>query len=206
MSATQPSKLMASVIPEPVDESRLTVLHIGNAMPETVDFFSNYRCRLYFVDLFTELPIHDQDDSLPSLAEQFAAWFCFPKGTQFDVCLFWDIFNYLDDDAMLALQVALRPYLGVRTRAHAFAVHNLRSPRNEKCYSLRSVDMLGEKPRTHPLAGYAPHNQGQLKELLTDFDLVRNVLLSDGRLEMALGARITTAAGETSRARQRVIL
>ena len=48
MSTMQPSKLMASVIPEPLEESRITVLHIGNAQPETVDFFSNYRCRLHF--------------------------------------------------------------------------------------------------------------------------------------------------------------
>jgi hypothetical protein len=206
MSVTQPSKLMASVIPEPLEESRLTVLHIGNAQPETVDFFSKYRCRLHFVDLFAELPIHDRDDSLPPLAEQFDTWFCFPKGTQFDLCLFWDVFNYLDDEAMRALQVALRPYLGVKTRAHAFAVHNLKSPRNEKCYSLKSLDVLGEKPRTQPLAGYAPHNQGQLKALLTDFDLVRNVLLSDGRLEMALGVKAQVATSETDRTRQRVIL
>ena len=205
MSTTQPSKLMASVIPGPLEESRLTVLHIGSAQPETVDFFSSYRCRLHFVDLFAELPIHDRDDSLPPLPEQFDALFCFPRGTQFDVCLFWDIFNYLDVEAMLALQVTLRPYLGVKTRAHAFALHNLRSPRNEKCYSLRSVDVLGEKLRTQALPGYAPHNQAQLKELLTDFDLVRNVLLPDGRLEMALGTKAQAAAGETARTRQRVI-
>ncbi|MEP0201795.1 MAG: hypothetical protein ABJ084_08040 [Halioglobus sp.] len=206
MTTTQPSKLMASVIPEPLEESRITVLHIGNAQPETVDFFSNYRCRLHFVDLFAELPIHDRDDNLPSLAEQFDGLFSFPKSTQFDVCLFWDIFNYLDDDAMFALQVALRPYLGAKTRAHAFAVHNLRSPRNEKCYSVRSVDVLGEKPWEQPLPGYAPHNQAQLKELLTDFELIRNVLLSDGRLEMALGARVHAAARDTDKTRQRVIL
>jgi len=203
MSTTQISKLMGSVIPEPLEESRITVLHVGNAQPETVEFFSNYRCRLHFVDLFAELPIHDGSDDLPPLSEQFAALFCFPKGTQFDVCLFWDIFNYLDDHAMLAFQAALQPYLGAKTRGHALAVHNLRSPQNEKCYSLRSADVLGEKPRTESLPGYAPHNQAQLKELLTEFELVRNVLLSDGRLEMALAAK--PKAG-TSVARRRIIL
>ena len=121
-------------------------------------------------------------------------------------CASSGMFSIISMTKQRALQVALRPYLGVKTRAHAFAVHNLKSPRNEKCYSLKSLDVLGEKPRTQPLAGYAPHNQGQLKALLTDFDLVRNVLLSDGRLEMALGVKAQVATSETDRTRQRVIL
>jgi hypothetical protein len=194
------------VIPEPLEESRLTALHIGNALPETVDFFSRFRCRLHFVDLFAELPIHDRDDDQLVLSEQFDRLFSFPQGTQFDLCLFWDIFNYLDEPAMLALQVALRPYLGTKTRAHAFVVHNLRSPKNEMCYSLKSADELLACQRPQPLPGYAPHNQGRLKALLTDFDLVRNVLLSDGRLELVLNAKAQSTQNEATLNRQRFIL
>jgi hypothetical protein len=206
MSVIQQSKLLASVIPEPVEEIRLTVLHIGNALPETVDFFYRFRCRLHFVDLFAELPMHERDDDLPVLSEQFDRLFDFPQGTQFDLCLFWDIFNYLDEQAMLALQVALRPCLGAKTRAHGFVVHNLRSPKNEMYYSLKSADELLARERPLPLPGYSPHNQGRLKELLTDFDLARNLLLPDGRLELVLNARVQSMRNEATLNQTRFIL
>ena len=43
---------------------RLNVLEIGPALPETVEFFSRYKCRLYFVDLFNEAFIRDQQAEL----------------------------------------------------------------------------------------------------------------------------------------------
>ena len=35
------------------DDERLTILDLGPAAPETVDFFGQFRCRLFFADLFS---------------------------------------------------------------------------------------------------------------------------------------------------------
>ena len=55
MTDTQPSRLLPKLF-ERVDPSRpLTVLILGPALPETVSFFSQFRCKLHVVDLAREL-------------------------------------------------------------------------------------------------------------------------------------------------------
>ena len=41
------------------------MLHIGCAPPETVEFFSRYRCKLIFVDLFDDLDQPSPARTLP---------------------------------------------------------------------------------------------------------------------------------------------
>lgn len=53
----QQSKLLPALFPHPEDCERLTVLHIGPAVQDTLDFFAAYRCQLHIRDLFAELPL-----------------------------------------------------------------------------------------------------------------------------------------------------
>ena len=102
MTATQPSKLLSSLSAQSDMEERLTVLHIGPAMPETVEFFSRYRSKLFFVDILSELPVvHDEDDGL-TLEQQFSGLLALPPKTRIDICLFWDLFNFLSSEAIAA--------------------------------------------------------------------------------------------------------
>ena len=190
MTSTQPSKLLSNLFENIDEEARLTVLHIGPALPETVDFFSNFRCKLHFLDLFGELPIVAEDDVRLSLDKQFAELMQFPAGTYFDICLFWDIFNYLDADAIASFLLTLRPHLRNNSVAHGFAVHNLRSPPVDQVYGVSEADLLTLRPRAITLPGYAPHPQSRLKTLLACFDFDRSVLLADSRLEMVLSAKL----------------
>jgi hypothetical protein len=171
------------------EDRRIKVLDVGSAGPDTVNFFSQYRCKLHFIDLFSELPFNFDPEVGQSLQQQFDVVMQFPAGTQFDICLFWDLFNYLDRDAAVAFQNALRPYLHDKSLAHGFSVHNPRTPRSDQVYGLMQRDELSLKPRPSKLPGYAPHNQKQLQETLSDFSFERSVLLSDGRLELFLRAR-----------------
>jgi hypothetical protein len=191
MSATQPSQLLSSLF-APFDlDRRLTVLHIGPALPETVEFFSRFRCKLFFVDLFSELPLEaDEETGLP-LEQQIADLLALPPETRFDICLFWDVFNFLDSRAVSALMGALRPHLHSESLAHGFAVYNLKSPQGGKFYGIRECNALNVRNRPSMLPGYAPHPQSKLKTLLNCFNFHRSVLLADGRLELLLRANLT---------------
>lgn len=191
----QPSKLLPSLFKnideriKNIDETeRLTVLHIGPAQQSTLDFFSAYRCQLHVRDLFSELPIKESEDG-PPISEQFTQSLQLPPQTQFDLCLFWDIFNFLDTAACTAFLQLLRPHLHGGTRGHAFAVHNLRSKRAHNVYGIENLDSLSIKSRAAALPGYAPHSQRELKELLYCFDMERSVLLPDSRLELLLRSK-----------------
>jgi len=190
MTSTQPSKLLSNLFEHIDEDARLTVLHIGPALPETVDFFSRYRCKLHFLDLFGELPIEAEEDVPLSLDKQFAELMQFPAGTYFDICLFWDLFNYLGSDAIAAFLLTLRPHLHASSLAHGFAVHNLRSPPGDQIYAISELDALTVRQRATALPGYAPHPQSRLKTLLSCFRFDRSVLLADSRLEMLLSASL----------------
>jgi len=143
------------------------------------------------LDLFSDLPIVvGEEDGSTALHQWFEELMQFPAGTVFDVCLFWDLFNYLDRDAVLAFVAALRPYLRKGSRAHGFALHNLNSPREDRFYGIQSAEALSIRQRRSPLPGYSPHTQGKLKNMLYCFNFERVVLLSDGRLELLLRAKV----------------
>jgi len=190
VTASQPSKLLSSLFQNLDPEQRLTVLHIGPALPETVDFFSAFRCKLYFNDLFSELPIVESEDGDPSLVQTFTELLQLPPGVKFDICLFWDLFNFLDKEAIAAFLSVLRPHLHKTTVAHGFAVHNLRNPQGDQLYGIARLDALNIRSRATALPGYAPHAQGKLKTMLNCFNFDRSVLLPDSRLELLFSARL----------------
>lgn len=188
MTSTQPSSLLAALFEQIDDDQTLTVLETGPALQETVEFFSRYRCRLHVLNLFSELPIREEEGG-PSLRDQFSGLLQFPEGTTFDICLFWDLFNFLDRDAILAFMAALRPHLRPGSLAHGFAVHNQNVPQDDRRYGISAADALSVRPRPGQLPGYAPHTQSKLKNLLYCFNFDRTVLLAGSRLEFLLRAR-----------------
>ncbi len=191
MTPSQSSVLLPSLFERIEEGQRLTVLHIGSALPETVEFFSRYRCKLHFIDLFCDLPsLVPGDDATPPLAQKFLELMHIPRGTRFDLCLFWDLFNFLDRAAIAAMVGTLRPHLQDTTRAHGFAVHSLKTPPSGKVYGIRELDEISVRPRPAPLPGYSPRNQGQLERVLDCFAVSRSVLLPESRLELLLHAKL----------------
>ncbi len=188
--STQASKLLPYLFEQIDEEQTVTVFHVGPALPETVDFFSIYRCKLHFIDLFCELPIVASEDAVPTQVQLFEDLLQFPAHTRFDICLFWDLFNFLDSSAINAFLAVLRPYLKENSMAHAFSVHNLRTPQGSHLYSINQRDTLSFRNRRAALPGYAPHSQSELKELLNCFRVERSVLLPDSRLELLLQTRL----------------
>jgi hypothetical protein len=166
------------------------VLNIGPALSETVEFFSRFRCKLYFVDLFDDLPeLNAGIDDTPPPLQLFSESLKFPGDTRFDLCLFWDLFNFLDPEAIAALQQALSPHLHGGSLAHGFAVHNRRTEQSGKLYGVRESNQLSVRSRPAALPGYSPYNQGQLEKMLVCFRVTRSVLLPDSRLELLFHAR-----------------
>ena len=194
MISTQPSKLLAQLFKHIEEDQRVEVLHIGPALPETVDFFSHFRCKLHFVDLFSELPFTQPDDSddepCISLEQQFAEQLDLPPETKLDICLFWDLFNFLESDAIAAFLAALQPHLHSGSFAHGFTAHNLTAPQDGQIYGIRELDALSVRHRQQALPGYTPHGQTQLQNLIDCFSFDHSVLLPDSRLEVLLRARL----------------
>ncbi|RLQ22420.1 hypothetical protein DWB85_07310 [Seongchinamella sediminis] len=189
MSEQQSSQLLPGLFEGITEEQRITVLHLGPVMPETVAFFSAYRCKLYINDLFAELPLVFQPGDEQTVAQRVAGLLDIPAGVTFDLCLFWDLFNYLDEAGVRAVMDCLRDRLAPGARAHAFGVHNTRAARRDGRYALVSAGQICVRPRAPALPCYSPHPQARLQECLDGFAVKRSVLLAESRLELLLAAR-----------------
>ena len=189
MSTSQPSSLLPALFATIDEQEPLSVLHIGSALPETRDFFSRYRCKLHFIDLFAELPrLRAMEDAEASPRELLAELLQLPADARIDLCLFWDLFNFLEGPVIRDLLALLRPHLHDATSGHCFAVHNLKTPQQAQLYGICESGQISVRRRPAPLPGYHPHNQGQLEKWLTGLRISRSVLLADSRLEILLQA------------------
>ena len=186
MMERQSSQLLPGLFEATTDEQRFSVLHLGPILPETLDYFSGQRCKLYVNDLFAELPLGLIPGEEPTVQQRIGELCAFPEGVRFDLCLFWDLFNYLDEAAILALMDCLRPHLAPGARAHAFGVHNIRSPEQKSRFGVVTESELVVRERAAKLQGYAPHTQAKLKQYLDGFEVKRSVLLAQSRLELLL--------------------
>lgn len=188
-ATTQDSKILPGLFAGLDENSRLSVLHVGPACSDTLDFFAGFRSRLYIVDAFTELPLHIPEDEPADFARQWRDILQLPHDANFDLCLFWDLFNFLSAEALTALMQVLEPQLHANTRGHAFSVHNPRHSLQNCLYGIRDAHTLSTRPRQHTPQGYAPLSQRQLSQALGTMDIERSVLLPDSRLELLLRAK-----------------
>lgn len=192
MSRTQQTLLFPTLMKRMKQDRRLSVLEIGPALPETIQFFSQYRCRLHFAAMYTDpvLQMQLSDCTEAELAEHIVKSFGFAKETRFDLCLFWDFLNYLDDKALRAFNTALRPYLQPSTRAHAFTVRTLNTKFSNQQYGIEQAHLFSIRPRAGKQARTTPHTQAILVNLLSNFDIDQGMLLPDGRLEVLMTASL----------------
>ncbi len=186
-----PSKLLPSLFQLIDVNHHLTVLEIGPALPETVNFFSQFRCKLHFIDLYNEPFVRDQQAELSEkeLRHAFEEQFRFPPGCKFDLCLLWDFLSYLDDPALRAFNSALRPWVHSGTKAHGFGVHHLAIRLDNIQYGVVAKDTLSLRKRKSDQMSCHPHSQIEMHEMLNCFEFERGLLLSDGKLEILLKSR-----------------
>lgn len=188
----QSSKLFPDLFKSVDPDRRLTVLEIGSALAETVDFFSQFRCRLHFVDLFNQAFVREQQSRLSEkeMRHAFEEQLRFSAGTQIDICLLWDFLCYLDDAALRGFNSALHPWLHAGTKAHGFGVHHLAIRVENIQYGIIDRQTFSIRNRQSSELTHHPHSQIEMHEMLNSFDFDRGLLLPEGKLEMLLKTRV----------------
>lgn len=183
-----PSKVLGNLFRHLDPDHRLEVLEIGPALPETVEFFSQFRCRLHFIDLYNEPFLRDRQEELSEteLRHAFEKQLSFREGTRLDICLFGDFLSFLDDRALRAFNSALRPWIHEGTRAHGFGVHHLAVKLEHQQYGIIDSETLSVRSRHTDSMPYHPHSQVEMADMLNCFAFERGLLLPSGKLEMVL--------------------
>ena len=179
------SNLAAAAFDSLQADKRLVILDVGMAMAATVDFFSQFKCKLLFVDLYSEDFVAEisEDISHQELVSLFRQALNIPDNCMIDICLFWDFFNYLDGTLIKAFIEALQPYVGEHTRGFGLGTLNSRCELPNSCYGLMRKDALTQCPRSDEQRPVYPHSQRDLKSYLDYFEINKSRLMSDGRVE-----------------------
>ena len=185
------SKVLGSLFRHLDPDRRLEVLEIGPALPETVDFFSQFRCRLHFIDFYNEPFLRDRQGELSEteLRHAFEQRLTFAEGTRLDICLFGDFLSFLDDRALRAFNSALKPLIHSETRAHGFGVHHMAVKLEHHHYGIVDRDTLSIRARRPDSMPYHPHSQVEMADMLNCFAFERGLLLPSGKLEMLLKSK-----------------
>ena len=188
----QTSKLLAQLFGSVDRDRRLTLLDLGRALPETVDFLSQFRCKVHVVDLYSELESGRISCSRTGVTvqRQFQQLFGFPRGTCLDICFLWDLPHYLDEKLLRALGSALWPWLHAESRAHAFGVHSAATTLRNHEYGIVDLQTLSIRTRRTAQLAYSPHPQSFMHEWLTCFATRQGVLLPDGKVELLMHSTI----------------
>jgi len=173
-------------------DRRITILEVGNARPDTVDFFSQFKCRIHFADLYAADLLSDppEEISLRQLQKEFRTLFNFPTGTFLNLILFWDFLNYLDARLLKAFCSAIKPYLLHATRGHGFGMRNAATSLANQEYGIQDLETFKVTRRDSVQLPYFPLPQAKLQEGLSCFAIDRGMLLPDGRQEMLLSAKL----------------
>lgn len=193
MTDIQPSRLLPALFDSIDPDEKITVLNLGPALPETIEFFCAYRCRLHITNIYSDLPFpvidpDEQDESALDAAMDEALFLA--GNEQFDIVFFWDVINFMSQDAITTLMAKLRPHLHEKSRAHGFAVHNAQTPAAMEYYGIADQENLRVRRRSKLPSGYQPRLQGDLGQLLKYFVIDRSVLMQDRRVEILLKARL----------------
>ena len=188
----QSSRLLPSLFASHRQDQRLRVLDAGAVSPDTVAFFGQVQSRLHIHNLFSEPLVRELQTELSEkeLKREFQKIFEFRVGTLIDICLFWDLLNYLNRPALRAFAAALKPYIHPGTRAHGFTVLNVETPLRNQQYGIASADSICVRPSRLAQLDYYPHSHEELNQCFSCFEVGRGWLLPDGRLEILLKAKL----------------
>lgn len=88
---------------------KLNVLDLGPAIGGNVERLSEFGCKLFIEDLYASKSAAPTENGLLG-ADFFTQFLAPPEGTQFDIVLAWDLFNYLDRKELAHLAERLRRF------------------------------------------------------------------------------------------------
>ena len=154
-------------------ERKFTVLDLGSPTPASVRFFNQFSCRVYYASLLED---HGEEDHPVGLN--------LPGDVRFDVCLFWDVLNYLNGETLETVSEMVTERLNTDCRGHAFVAFSQAVPYSGMKFGIEDFDKLLVEP--DPQAVPHVHTWKDLEAALWPFTNAAATLLQGNRQELLL--------------------
>lgn len=183
-----PSCLLPDLFKRLDANNRLVVLDMGQGISSTVRYFSQYRCQLNFIDLYSEdcIALPNPDLNHQQKVDSLRYLLNLGPSTKIDICLFWDVFSYLDDSFVRALIEALEPNISETTGALIINPRDSRRHLPFYRYGISDESHFTQTENSGIQPPIFPRSQRDLNNLIDYFAIDRGRLMSQSRAEYLL--------------------
>lgn len=160
------------------------ILDIGRASGYSIDFFGDYRCKLYISNSVSV--IHKLD---PATLDTPHKWhralvkslnFYKRKKADLDVILLWDLLNYLTPDHLDGLINYLLPHSSGRVLIHAYLYSARKMPAAPANYHILKNNTVAIDMDTSTQTDCPMYHQTMLQKYMSQLKVNRAVMLSSG--------------------------
>ena len=183
-----PSCLLPDLFKRLDGNNRLVVLDMGYAISSTVRYFSQYRCQLNFIDLYSEdcIALPNPDLNHQQKVDSLRYLLNLGPSTKIDICLFWDVFSYLDDSFVRALIEALEPNISETSGALIINPRDSRRHLPFYRYGISDESHFSQTENSGIQPAIFPRSQRDLNNLIDYFAIDRGRLMSESSAEYLL--------------------
>lgn len=193
LPAAEPAAVNAPLFRRLVDslseEKRSVVLDLGPVRSETVALLTPYRCRLDIADLADGLEALNQEPDPALLRERVEALLPPPRQEPIDILLCWDLLNYLQRPAIVALMTALSGRMRPGAFAHLLIVYSgTTMPARPSRFAPLPDGRLIETPTTDTRRNAPRYSPEDLGKCLRGFRSESATLLRNGMQEFLFRA------------------
>ena len=177
------SRLLQEVFEGYQAGDKLSVLDLGGGNARTVQFLSQFRAKVSFVDLLEHADILGQRDLTPDQAlTTCTALLELPAKARFDIILLWDVVHHLSPVMLEALSTVLEPHTLKHTRGYGFG--SLQADRIHQPFAYGVVDQGRIILEGLETGSFAAHSQQQMNQKFLCMRIAKATLLQEGKLEL----------------------
>mgnify|MGYP007088488856 CR=1 FL=1 len=149
---------------------------------QNIDFCSAFCQKLYIEDFYCTLSSFDflsPEDGLP-LDIVYQYLLPYKAGTQFDIILAWDLFNYLDELEFRELMVHLGRFCRPNTLLFAFISTCKSIPERPAKYSIVDTETITSQKLSNIIRPCPQYQETQLNKLMPEYQVLNSFLLRNG--------------------------
>lgn len=161
------------------------ILDLGPALGANVEFFSQFRCKLYIEDFYQSVAeeLAAAEAGTPSPEQLYQKLLPYAEDVRFDVILCWDLFNYFPRHELQALLKHLTRFCQRGTLLFSLVATQHRIPARPILFRILDKENLIYETDSSDLRPSIEYKPRDLKLLMQGFQIANNFQLRSGMQE-----------------------
>lgn len=185
LCSTHKSLALAALCQHLRHDRKYHILDLGAALGANIEFFSQFRCKLYIEDFYQSVAeeLAFARTETPSPEHLCQKLLPYAEDVRFDVILCWDLFNYLPRHELQALLKHLTRYCQRGTLLFSLVATHHQIPARPILFKILDKENLIYEVGSADLRPSIEYKPRDLKLLMQDFQVANTFQLRSGMQE-----------------------